>query len=147
MSSGRARTRSGQSRSTSAGSSSARSARRSPTRRSALTRSTSAGSDRARPTPSPATNENAHQPSHTRAGRLVKGTRWSLLKAPERQTVGQLATLWEVQHANPRPYPAFLLREELRLLYPLPDPTLAPAHLDAWLAWASRSRLRPFVRL
>src|SRR3954452_22552643 len=42
---------------------------------------------------------------------------------------------------------AFLLREELRLLYHLPDPALAPAHLDAWLAWASRSRLRPFVRL
>jgi transposase len=29
----------------------------------------------------------------------------------------------------------------------LPDPALAPAHLDAWLAWATRSRLRPFVRL
>ncbi len=26
-------------------------------------------------------------------------------------------------------------------------PALAPAHLDAWLAWASRSRLAPFVRL
>jgi transposase len=33
------------------------------------------------------------------------------------------------------------------LLYHLDDPALAPAHLDAWLAWASRSRLRPFVRL
>ena len=44
-------------------------------------------------------------------------------------------------------YRAFLLREELRLLYHLPDPALAPAHLDAWLAWASRSRLTPFVRL
>jgi transposase len=40
-----------------------------------------------------------------------------------------------------------LLREELRLLYHLPDPALAPAHLDAWLAWATRSRLKPFVRL
>jgi transposase len=90
---------------------------------------------------------NAHERSHTPAGRWVKGTRWSLLKAPERQTVGQLATLWEVQHANTRLYRAFLLREELRLLYHLPDPTLAPTHLDAWLAWASRSRLRPFVRL
>jgi transposase len=90
---------------------------------------------------------NAHERSHTPAGRWVKGTRWSLLKAPERQTIGQLATLWEVQQANTRLYRAFLLREELRLLYHLPDPTLAPAHLDAWLAWASRSRLRPFVRL
>jgi transposase len=90
---------------------------------------------------------NAHERSHTRTGRWVKGTRWSLLKAPERQTVGQLATLYEVQHANRALYRAFLLREELRLLYHLDDPRLAPAHLDAWLAWASRSRLAPFVRL
>jgi transposase len=56
-------------------------------------------------------------------------------------------TLWEVQQANTRLYRAFLLREELRLLYHLEDPRLAPAHLDAWLAWATRSRLKPFVRL
>jgi transposase len=31
--------------------------------------------------------------------------------------------------------------------YRLEDPHLAPAHLDAWLAWATRSRLQPFVRL
>jgi transposase len=90
---------------------------------------------------------NAHERSHTPAGRWVKGTRWSLLKAPERQTVGQLATLGQVQHANTRLYRAFLLREELRLLYHLDDPRLAPTHLDAWLAWAARSRLRPFVAL
>jgi len=90
---------------------------------------------------------NAHDRSHTPAGRWVKHTRWSLLKAPENQTIGQLATLWEVQQANRQLYRAFLLREELRLLYHLPDPALAPAHLDAWLAWASRSRLKPFVRL
>jgi transposase len=90
---------------------------------------------------------NHHERSHTPAGRWVKGTRWSLLKAPERQTVGQLATLYEVQLANRALYRAFLLREELRLLYHLDDPALAPAHLDAWLAWAARSRLKPFVRL
>jgi transposase len=90
---------------------------------------------------------NAHERSHTPTGRWVKGTRWSLLKAPERQSVGQLATLHEVSHANHRLYRAFLLREELRLLYHLPDPRLAPAHLDGWLAWAARSRLTPLVAL
>jgi transposase len=90
---------------------------------------------------------NAHERSHTPTGRWVKGTRWSLLKAPERQTAGQLATLGEVQQANTRLYRAFLLREELRLLYHLDDPRLAPEHLDAWLTWASRSRLPPFVAL
>ena len=64
-------------------------------------------------------------------GPLGQGHRWSLLKAPENQTIGQLATLWEVQQANHRLYRAFLLREELRLLYHLLDPALAPAHLDA----------------
>src|SRR3954467_2723830 len=90
---------------------------------------------------------NAHDSSHTPAGRWVKGTRWSLLKAPANQSIYQLATLAEVQRENRRLYRAFLLREELRLLYHLDDPALAPEHLDAWLAWAGRSRLKPFVRL
>jgi len=90
---------------------------------------------------------NRHERSHTPTGRWVKGTRWSLLKAPANQSIYQLATLAEVQAHNRRLYRAFLLREELRLLYHLDDPALAPGHLDAWLAWASRSRLRPFIRL
>jgi transposase len=90
---------------------------------------------------------NAHERSHTPTGRWIKGTRWSLLKAPAKQSIDQLALLGEVQQANRALYRAFLLKEELRLLYQLQDTTLAPAHLDAWLAWASRSRLRPFVRL
>src|SRR5204862_3614812 len=69
------------------------------------------------------------------------------LKAPERQSAEQLARLGEVQRTNRRLYRAFLLYHELRLLYRLDDPALAPAHLQAWLAWASRSRLKPFVRL
>jgi transposase len=80
-------------------------------------------------------------------GRWVKSVRWSLLKAPERQTTRQLAALHEVSHANKRLYRAFLLKEELRLIYHLEDPTLAPDHLDAWLGWASRSKLAPFVKL
>ncbi len=36
-----------------------------------------------------------------------------------------------------RLYRVFLLYHQLRLLYRLDDPTLAPAHLTAWLAWAS----------
>ncbi|MCA1678399.1 MAG: ISL3 family transposase [Actinobacteria bacterium] len=80
-------------------------------------------------------------------GRWVKSVRWSLLKAPERQTAGQLAALHEVERANKRLYRAFLLKEELRLLYHLEDRSLAEAHLQAWLAWASRSKLKPFVRL
>ena len=90
---------------------------------------------------------NAHERSHTPKGRWIKGTRWSLLKSPDKQSVPQLALLGEVQHANKAMFRAFLLKEELRVLYQLADPTLAPAHLDAWLAWASRSRLARFVTL
>jgi transposase len=90
---------------------------------------------------------NAHERSHTPKGRWIKNTRWSLLKAPDKQSVPQLARLGEVALANRALYRAFLLKEELRLLYQLDDPQLAPAHLDAWLAWATRSRLAPFIRL
>jgi transposase len=67
--------------------------------------------------------------------------------SPEKPTIDQLAKLGEVQQANKPLYRAFLLKEELRLLYQLDDPALALAHLDAWLTWASRSRLEPFVKL
>jgi transposase len=90
---------------------------------------------------------NAHDRSKTPAGKWIKGTRWSLLKSPEKQTLNQLAKLGEVQQANKPLYRAFLLKEELRVLYQLDNPTLAPEHLDAWLTWASRSRLDPFVKL
>jgi len=90
---------------------------------------------------------NQHGKSKTTTGRWIKHARWSLLKAPERQTEAQLARLAEVAATNKRLYRAFLLKEELRLLYHLPDPERAPEHLTAWLAWASRSKLKPFVKL
>jgi transposase len=87
---------------------------------------------------------NAHERSHTKTGKWIKGTRWSLLKAPAKQTVPQLALLGEVQQANKPMFRAFLLKEELRLLYQLEDPSLAPSHLHAW---ASRSRLEALIKL
>jgi transposase len=90
---------------------------------------------------------NAQGKSRTTGGKWVKGTRWSLLKAPERQSAEQLAILGEVQKANRALYRAFLLKEQLRLLYQLDDSREAPQLLRAWVSWASRSRLRPFVKL
>jgi transposase len=90
---------------------------------------------------------NEHGKSKTSDGRWIKHARWSLLKAPERQSTAQLARLAEVARTNKRLYRAFLLKEELRLLYHLPDPAKAAEHLKAWLAWASRSKLKPFVKL
>ncbi len=90
---------------------------------------------------------NAHERSHTPKGRWVKGTRWSLLKAPAKQTPEQLELLAEVQHANRSLYPRLLAQGGAAAALPLERPALAPAHLDAWLAWASRSKLKPFVKL
>jgi transposase len=90
---------------------------------------------------------NAHDKSTTQAGRWLKGARWALLKAPERLTEGQAAKLAAVQAANRGLYRAYLLKEELRALYRLDDRSVAAEHLKAWLAWASRSKLKPFVKL
>ncbi len=90
---------------------------------------------------------NTHDKSTTATGRWLKGVRWTLLKAPEHLTERQQVKLAEVQTANRTLYRAYLLKEELRALYHLPDPATAPEHLAAWLAWASHSKLRPFIRL
>lgn len=90
---------------------------------------------------------NAQGKSNTKGGRWVKGTRWALLKAPENRTEGQDAALAEVQQANKRLYRAFLLKEQLRELYHHVEPAAAAAYLEDWLSWASRSKLKPFVRL
>jgi transposase len=76
----------------------------------------------------------------------VKKTRWLLLKAPEslnRHETEKLATLGRLN----RPlYRAYLLKEALRDLYHQ-RPAVARRRLDAWLAWAVRSRLPAFVKL
>ncbi len=90
---------------------------------------------------------NAKGKSATPEGKWLKNVRWALRKAPENLTDRQRAALAQIQQTNARLYRAYLLKEQLRALYHLDDPTLAEAHLDAWLAWAQRSKLKPFVRL
>ena len=85
---------------------------------------------------------NHHGRSSSGEGKWIKGTRYSLLK----DTAKQLLKLAEVVLTNKRMYRAFLLYGELRYIYKLPKDEAAE-RLDAWLAWASRSRLKPFVKL
>ncbi len=89
---------------------------------------------------------NRHGRSATGEGRWIKGARYSLLKDTANQTSRQLAKLAEVVLTNKSMYRAFLLLGELRYLYRLPKHEAAE-RLDAWLAWASRSKLRPFIKL
>jgi len=90
---------------------------------------------------------NAKGKSRTPEGKWIKNVRWALRKAPESLTDRQRIALAHVQQTNARLYRAYLLKEQLRALYHLDDPAQAPEHLKAWLAWASRSKLKPFIRL
>ena len=89
---------------------------------------------------------NRHGRSSTGEGRWIKGARYSLLKDTANQSSKQLLKLAEVVLTNKPMYRAFLLLGELRYLYRLPKDEAAE-RLNAWLAWASRSRLKPFVKL
>jgi transposase len=79
--------------------------------------------------------------------RWLKGARWALWKAPERLTGRQRAKLATIQHTNARLYRAYLLKEQLRAVFHEPGSEGAIELLDAWVAWAQRSRLPSFVRL
>jgi transposase len=78
---------------------------------------------------------------------VLKGSRWALLKAPESLTPTEKLHLWDVAAINRRVYRGYLLKEELRAMYACRSGAAASRHLDSWLAWASRSKLRPFVKL
>lgn len=77
----------------------------------------------------------------------LKGSRWALCKNPEDLTACQSKTLAAVQRDNQPLYRAYLLKEELRVVFQQSDPLVAKWLLASWLAWASRSRLEPLVKL
>jgi transposase len=78
--------------------------------------------------------------------RELKGARFALWKNPENLTPRQKLKLAHIQRINQRLYRAYLLKEQLRQIYRV-DADEAIAVLNAWLKWAWRCRLQPFVRL
>jgi transposase len=78
--------------------------------------------------------------------RELKGARFALWKNPEHLTVRQRGTLARVADVNQHLYKAYLLKEELRLVFKLKG-AHAVALLDAWLSWARRCRIPAFVKL
>jgi transposase len=83
----------------------------------------------------------------TPEGNAVKKSRWPLLKNRWDLTRKQRQKLSEVQKNNQRLYRAYLLKEALAHTLDYRQPKRAGDALDDWLAWASRSRLHPFVAL
>jgi len=77
----------------------------------------------------------------------VKKSRWALLKNPWNLSLRQGEKLREVQRLNRRLYRAYLLKESLAKGMDYRQPARASEHLDSWSRWASRSKLKPFVRL
>lgn len=81
-----------------------------------------------------------------KAATELKGLRFLLLRNWENLTARQRSVIRELDGANRRLLRAWQLKEELREIFKLPLTTARRA-LDDWLAYASRSRLAPFVKL
>ena len=81
-----------------------------------------------------------------KAAKAFKNLRFLLRRNWENLSMGQRETIWALEAANRRTFRAFTLKEELRDILALPL-IQARSALDAWLAYASRSKLKPFVKL
>ena len=76
-----------------------------------------------------------------------RAPRFALWKKPENLTERQQAKLAFIQKLNTPIYRAHLLKEQLRAIYHAASIDDALKLLDAWLKWARRCRLEPFVKL
>lgn len=81
-----------------------------------------------------------------KAAKEFKGLRFLLRRNWENLTGAQRGVIRDLAKANKRTFRAWQLKEELRDIFALPLPAARRA-LDDWLAYASRSKLAPFVNL
>jgi transposase len=81
------------------------------------------------------------------AARAIKKTRWVLLKGWQKLEAEERARLHEVQRTNRPLYRGYLLKETLADALDYRQPARAEKALKSWIAWACRSRLKPFVRV
>jgi len=78
--------------------------------------------------------------------RELKGARFALWMNPERLTERHQHKLARVQEINNDLYRAYLICQQLRMIYRVPCQQ-ALELLEQWLKWARRCRLAPFVKL
>jgi transposase len=81
-----------------------------------------------------------------KAAKEFKGLRFLLRRNWENLTGPQKGVVRDLQRSNSRTFRAWSLKEELRDIFALPL-FRAQRALDEWLAYASRSKLPPFVKL
>ena len=88
----------------------------------------------------------ARRAGHKQTAKELKGARFTLWKNPRNLTERQQLELAQIQQTNKPLYRAYLISQQLREIYRVPF-EVAVTLLDAWLAWARRCRLAPFVKL
>lgn len=88
----------------------------------------------------------ARKEGMTAESKEIKGARYALWKNPENLTAKQNAKLSDIAKTNGALYRAYLLKEQLRQAFAIKGPE-ALVIIDDWLSWASRSRIRAFVKL
>jgi transposase len=88
----------------------------------------------------------ARKDGQTGVATELKGARFALWRNPENLTASQGAALANIARTNKPLYRAYLLKEQLREVFRVKGDR-GKRLLHAWLKWARRSRLRPFVRL
>jgi transposase len=86
------------------------------------------------------------QGGRTGQSRQLKDARWALWRNPENLTDKQRSTLASIQQTNRPLYRAYLLKEQFRQVIAVKGED-GKLLLTAWLRWASRSKLAPFVKL
>jgi transposase len=79
--------------------------------------------------------------------RVLKKSRYALLKSPWNMSRGEHDKLADIQANNQRLFRARLLNDTLADALAYRQPKRARQALKEWLAWASRSKLEPFVRV
>jgi transposase len=82
----------------------------------------------------------------TEEGKAVKKTRWALQKNPWNTTPAEGRRLSTVQATNLPLYRGYLLKQTLCTILDGEQPEVARTALFNWIAWATRSRLEPFVK-
>jgi transposase len=88
----------------------------------------------------------ARRAGQTALARGLKDCRFALWKNPEHLTANQRNKLAFIQKTNGKLYRAYLLKEQLRQVF-APGGEERIMLLDAWLRWAARSKIEPFVEL
>jgi transposase len=78
---------------------------------------------------------------------VLKGSRFLLLRGMEHLKPRSLERLMELMEVNEPLYQAYLLKEDLRMFWNLPNAELAKSFLVSWIDQARTLGLKHFVRL